>query len=714
MSFSHKNTSVITILSSEHGRLRREQRDIDKRDLQKALKHGSRKKAWSDRWIVEYDGITFVVDRLMRKEVTSYPSPLATAPVSSEDVEAQERTKELIASRPELCHSHTVFVIDNSGSMATHDLDLYRCRQTAAYTMTALEFVAEQLFNGTANNSDVVTLIEFKDTAHCVFVREPVSWVLYNKLLARRDTRDFRERESAKFQDVYLCHSNYGPALDEAEKVLNIGNHETCALSILFLSDGAPTDARQLCFTPQGANKYLEEKVITIARRFEGQLSMTFVGFGSEIQNFETMSRMADSAKRIIGGDHAQFVYCSKMVNIIGSAVSSLVASTTVTRTYLLDKGASSLTRMKRTDVSSESDTREANRWKFFRISAHYVYNPRMVEGFEPNNDIPKGALDKKQIHEGMPHREGPPQFLAINEHYFGKGAERIAFRCHMCDNPSMDSFVFGEMVAKETNEVGRVEEQINFHRSFLETQELAAHLAAEFNKRLQALPSYDPSRTPQLNFLSCSVLVVHDETWPGGLRGVLVERKLDTDKFMWTKWNDNAGGVDGRRGHNPIDVEYEFQQMKRSISGPDVCSTIAEGDSDDDGDDDDSADGASMDVGDGEKDSPEGANYSDYLQAFTHFTHRYTNKKVMVCDLQGVLNTETIPPTFELTDPVIHYSSRRGRRMVFGRTDKGRKGMDLFFHTHKCSVICKHMQLSRKNKQWRDDWHKDKELKLR
>jgi hypothetical protein len=33
-------TSLITILSSDHGRLRREQRDIRKRDLQKAKKHG--------------------------------------------------------------------------------------------------------------------------------------------------------------------------------------------------------------------------------------------------------------------------------------------------------------------------------------------------------------------------------------------------------------------------------------------------------------------------------------------------------------------------------------------------------------------------------------------------------------------------------------------------------------------------------------------------
>jgi hypothetical protein len=50
----------------------------------------------------------------------------------------------------------------------------------------------------------------------------------------------------------------------------------------------------------------------------------------------------------------------------------------------------------------------------------------------------------------------------------------------------------------------------------------------------------------------------------------------------------------------------------------------------------------------------------SDYLQAFTHFTYGVTNQKVMVCDLQGVYDTDAVPPKFELTDPAIHYASRR------------------------------------------------------
>ena len=159
-------TSLITILSSEHGRLRREQRDIDKRDLQKALKHGIRSRTWGNRWKIEYDGIIFITDNTLRREITAFPSPLANAPVIQEDIESHEKAKAVITSKPDLSVTHTVLVMDKSGSMLTHDINLHRDRHTAAYSTTAMELVAEQLFNGTANNRDRVSLIEFDKTAN--------------------------------------------------------------------------------------------------------------------------------------------------------------------------------------------------------------------------------------------------------------------------------------------------------------------------------------------------------------------------------------------------------------------------------------------------------------------------------------------------------------------------------------------------------------------
>ena len=76
--------------------------------------------------------------------------------------------------------------------------------------------------------------------------------------------------------------------------------------------------------------------------------------------------------------------------------------------------------------------------------------------------------------------------------------------------------------------------------------------------------------------------------------------------------------------------------------------------------------------------------------QAFTHFTYRHSKRRLMVCDLQGVLHVSVMPHLFEFTDPCIHYRSTRGRQMVFGRTDRGKKGMQQFFQTHTCNPLCK------------------------
>jgi hypothetical protein len=215
----------------------------------------------------------------------------------------------------------------------------------------------------------------------------------------------------------------------------------------------------------------------------------------------------------------------------------------------------------------------------------------------------------------------------------------------------------------------------------FAQTQDFANYLAAQFNKHLHGIPSYSQTKTPQLRFLSCSVLMLADSAASGGYRAVLVEKKLDTERFQWTKWNDNNGMVDGERRHMHIDVDFELKQLQKEEAQD--LGAIAEGD--EDSEEESVSDVESMQ--DYEHEDAEvhqnpfqDINPSDYLQAFTHFTYRFTNKRVMVCDLQGVFNTDMVPPTIELTDPAIHYASSKGRRMVYGRTDKGKTGMNTFF----------------------------------
>lgn len=80
----------------------------------------------------------------------------------------------------------------------------------------------------------------------------------------------------------------------------------------------------------------------------------------------------------------------------------------------------------------------------------------------------------------------------------------------------------------------------------------------------------------------------------------------------------------------------------------------------------------------------------SEVAQAFSHFSYWATGRKRLICDLQGVFDEEG--NVLKLSDPVIHYHSHTNRRFVHGRTDRGWKGMGMFFETHHehCGRLCR------------------------
>lgn len=716
MASRYQQTSLITILSSAHGRLRREQRDIDKRDLQKALKYGTVEKCWNKRWKVEYDGIVFIVTQDKKREVTAYPSPLAFAPVEDKDFKAHTDAKKVVDLKPELAVSHTILVVDRSGSMNTHDIHLHRDRLTAAYSNTAMEFVAEQIFSSSANNSDLVSLIEFNKGARVIFTREPVSWVLYNKILMRRDRSDFKSRETKMLTDALNNDSNYLPALQEARRLLLKDDHDSLALTLFFLSDGSPTDAGYLDIPPRHALNAMCDEIKNIAAAYGKRLNITLVGFGSERRDFSALEAMARAASEGSPDTKAKFFYCGKMSSAIGSAVTSVATSLAETRTALMAHGGTRRSYTSR-NIAREGDSSGYVEWKTYKIMSHFVFDPRHNE-FIQYSFLPPGSYREEDA-EALKARRQYPQWLAIKTKAIGSGAERVAFRCQLSDRPTLMTSlsnssrgVLGPMVAKETDHHERVEEHVEFHLTFCATQSLAAYLANEFNSRLCGLPDYDEAMTPRIIFLPCSILVVEDPLWPLG-RGVLVEKELNVDKFGWSKWNNNAGAVDGRVAHVPIDVDYELGRVQtRTDCDTDALCAIVEEDSEEDSSDEE-VEESLYDI-----DAPSSLTAefdedisikkpSDYLQAFSHFTYLHTCGKLLVCDLQGVYNTDMVPPTFELSDPAIHYVSKK-RDCVYGRTDKGRKGIQLFFNTHQCTKVCKILKLSKKNKEWRRRWEEE------
>ena len=84
-----------------------------------------------------------------------------------------------------------------------------------------------------------------------------------------------------------------------------------------------------------------------------------------------------------------------------------------------------------------------------------------------------------------------------------------------------------------------------------------------------------------------------------------------------------------------------------------------------------------------------------DFLQAFSHWSYVQSEQKLLLCDLQGVLNQEGKHSNFCLTDAAIcsmksYIYSKRKELRSYGGTDTGIKGVRCFFKSHKCNLVCK------------------------
>jgi hypothetical protein len=102
------------------------------------------------------------------------------------------------------------------------------------------------------------------------------------------------------------------------------------------------SDARKLGLTPVAAERRIYDRIQKIASNFSSQLSVTFVGFANSLRDFSVLKAMADTVSDAPTDVAARFVYCEKMPNDIGSALTSLVTGLTATRTTLMGTRSSS------------------------------------------------------------------------------------------------------------------------------------------------------------------------------------------------------------------------------------------------------------------------------------------------------------------------------------------------------------------------------------
>ncbi len=159
-------------------------------------------------------------------------------------------------------------------------------------------------------------------------------------------------------------------------------------------------------------------------------------------------------------------------------------------------------------------------------------------------------------------------------------------------------------------------------------------------------------------------------------------------DHNRWYKWNANNGYVEGMKEVPVFEDKSPLQTISHSLGNLDlgILEECEEEEEESDDDEDCVQDDVKPAI---EEVTPIVFSPSEVAQAFSHFSYWATGRKRLICDIQGVFCEEI--NTLRLSDPVIHYYNhlKEDKRMVHGRTDRGHKGIQMFFDTHKCSKLC-------------------------
>ena len=194
-----------------------------------------------------------------------------------------------IRADPTSWTSHTVVVVDQSGSMRKTDVGGGVTRSDAVWLSLALDFVAHNLTAQTATATDVVSVVAMNQGSTLLIDRQPHDWLLFNSVVGL-----------LRSQEPHF-DGNYVPALDQAEELLVQNAGGNCALALFFLSDGRPSDK----------DGGIVERVGAMASRFGRRLSVVFMGFAGDDSEFDVLARMANRAE----------VYDTRSSFIVGSSV---------------------------------------------------------------------------------------------------------------------------------------------------------------------------------------------------------------------------------------------------------------------------------------------------------------------------------------------------------------------------------------------------------
>ncbi len=405
-------------------------------------------------------------------------------------------------------------------------------------------------------------------------------------------------------------HGNYVESIEYAENVIN---EDLTCFSNLDIDD---IPAYMLVLLSDGApsDKKPEHQmrrrdaVCRLSQRLKSKLTVYGMGIGAVGSDFEQLKVLVDAAKE--HGAEGQFNHAGLNPTQLSTTFHSMATSMTTTRTELLS------TKPKRAKTEK-------------RYTMRKNYND--VDLVPLRREVKNVSRWRYDNRNRPPWRQvgflnSDARGFEVAQDPFGKGAERLAYMFYEIKKKQTGSGyekVGKSLVAKNSiyNEDERSKEK--FHTDFCRSQQKAWDLALQFNRAVAKVPLLKPAKDevslpPPITFLQCNVYEYEDHY--GATCGLLVENFLH-GKF--TKFSSNNGYVLKDDGSATIILEVGEVKL------------------------------------------------TDFLQAFSHWVYVSSSNNMLVCDLQGILDSEGIKPVFRLTDPAICSKERR-----YGKTDIGLSGI--------------------------------------
>lgn len=595
------------------------------------------------------------------------------------------------------CHVHTIFCIDNSGSM--------RKNQKKQECFKAIGSLIREQLAAQSNDNIHFTLISFNLEATVHFTCRPLSDKLLDMVQA------IEKKLVPERGTTYAC------AFQKSKEIINgleaHSSSDEALYHLVFLSDGRPGDlAQQLpvmgneqtTFKSHHRKYESAPKILKdLVKRYKDRITFFPIAIGA-LAEAKWLERLNDLARHY--GGLGQFIFSQ---NIVMKEAKEDEDDDVV---VILNPKKNRVPVFDLTTCTSTTQTKSI-REAFSIVSCHLTQTTQSMSQrskklcvrdvkLERTVEIPTQSLTTSETSETefcgqrllLKSNRDPPAFVAqkgdhiirLRNRPFAQGAERNVYHLFedFDDSPTTQSFSqFGQQaqssigktthfVAKESRLVEHYTDRLKFHMPQALALEKSSELAKIFNRTVRRCAELSNQSIPAIEFVPSFIYRIEDDDVPGGFRYLSCEPYLEG---AYIKYNGNNGYVLEENLDNNVAETIKDEFINHT---------------------------SNMHNSNGSTSGGNNRVLNLTAQAFSHWTYHnsisYGDKQaLLVCDIQGVGSSFTDPSICTFTkgnDGSSPTSVTASATSLFGKTDVGKCGVTNFFSTHRCNFICHALNL--------------------